>query len=336
MLASLLVASVALAERPTGAAGPADQVALDLARELVDGRYDAAFARFDEPLRKLFGRADLERLMQAKRTERAPVRALVPTQRRNDADGVTVTVRVKWTRGAPSTLEATVRPDGRVAQLLLWDEDDPLYAYETKAKLRPPFRGTWTAANLERDPENHHDRKPNQRFAIDWVIRNDTGKTYRSDGKRNADYYAYGQPALSPSLGTVVVVVDGVPENPIPGQIDNYNIAGNHVVIDIGKGEYAMLLHLIPGSIRVRNGQRVGAGQVIGRVGNSGRCTEPNLQFQLADQPRLTDAHSLPAKFTRVLVDGEQAERAMPIYGTRLAPADHWNPRGPMREEDED
>src|ERR1700694_2740583 len=122
VLAAFLVSSIALAAPP---ASPAPEVARALARELVDGKYDAAFGRFDEPLRRLFGRAELEKLLEAKRGARAPAREVAVAQRRNDADGVTTTVRVLWTHGAPTTIEATVRPDGRIAHLQLWDEDDP-------------------------------------------------------------------------------------------------------------------------------------------------------------------------------------------------------------------
>jgi hypothetical protein len=37
-----------------------------------------------------------------------------------------------------------------------------------------------------------------------------------------------------------------------------------------------------------------------------------------------------------VLLDGEQAKKARPVYGSVLAPAEHWDPNGPMREADED
>lgn len=344
-LASCSAASAATPLAPTAASGAtaapapasaAEQIALAVARDLADGRYDAALARFDGPLRRQLGRAELERLFEPRRRQRAPLTTVRVHDRKSDGGGMTLTVQCQWSRGAASELLVTVRANGEIAQLLSWDDDDPLYGYETRTALRPPFKGTWTAGNAARDLENHHYSNPNLRFAIDWVIRDRTGKTHRNDGKRNTDYYAYGQPALAPAGGTVAVAVDGVPENATPGQVDPYNAPGNHVVIDIGNGEYAMLMHLIPGSIRVRRGQRVSAGQMLGKVGNSGHCTEPNLQFQLADKARLAEARSLPAQFVRVLLDGEQAEKARPVYGTRLAPAEHWDPDGPMHEDDDD
>src|SRR5262249_48923804 len=118
--------------------------------------------------------------------------------------------------------------------------------------------------------------------------------------------------ALAPADGTVAIVVDGVPENPVPGARDSYNIGGNHVVLDLGGGEYAMLFHLQPGSIKVKVGDRVRAGQALGKVGNSGNSSEPHLHFQLGNRPRLVDAAALPAWMGPVLLDGKRVERAQP------------------------
>jgi murein DD-endopeptidase MepM/ murein hydrolase activator NlpD len=314
----------------------ADAVALAVARALADGNYAAAHARFDGALGKQMGPADVARLLEPRRRARAPLTSLRIRDRRADAGGTTLTVQCSWSRGGASELQLTVRRDGVVTQLLSWDDDDPVDHYAPKTTLRPPFRGAWTAANAARDVENHHYANPSLRFAIDWVIRDSHGKTFRTNGKTNRDYYAYEQPVLAPAPGTVVTVVDGVPENPMPGQVDEYDAPGNYVVLDIGHDEYAMLMHLKAGAMRVHRGERVRAGQPLGRVGNSGHCTEPNLQFQIADRARLAGARSLPTEFVRVLLDGEQAERVRPVYGNIVAPAERWDPHGPMHEDDDD
>ena len=314
----------------------AEETALQVVRDLCEGRYDAARRRFDDSLRGQLEVSDIDRMLEPRRRERGPVKALRVRSRRLERGGATsFTVQSVWSRGVPSELLLTIGK-GAVTQLLLWDEEDPVERYEIHASLRPPFKGSWTAANAARDLTNHYYSNPNLRFAIDWVIRDRTGSTFRNDGKRNSDYYAYGEPALAPAAGSVVISVDGVPDNPSPGEVDPYDAAGNYVVIELGHGEYAMLMHLMPRSILVRPGQRVVAGQRIARVGNSGHCTEPNLQFQIADKPRLAAARSLPAQFVRVLLDGEQAPRAKPVYGSVMAPAEHWNPNGPMKEADDD
>jgi murein DD-endopeptidase MepM/ murein hydrolase activator NlpD len=52
-------------------------------------------------------------------------------------------------------------------------------------------------------------------------------------------------------------------------------VTGNHLVLDLGDGTYVMYAHLQRGSLAVRVGDRVGAGQQLARCGNSGNSTEP-------------------------------------------------------------
>jgi hypothetical protein len=60
---------------------------------------------------------------------------------------------------------------------------------------------------------------------------------------------------------------------------------GRHVVLahrfPEGSCVYSVYAHLAPKSIRVREGQVVHAGQIIGRVGMTGRATSPHLHFEI-------------------------------------------------------
>jgi len=71
-------------------------------------------------------------------------------------------------------------------------------------------------------------------------------------------------------------------------------VGGNYVIIDIGGGRYAFYAHLQPGSLRVKKGDRVRRGQVVGLVGNSGNSTEPHLHFHLADGTTPLGAEGIP------------------------------------------
>lgn len=293
-----------------------DQVARETARELVDGKYDAVAARFEQGMRTRIGPAQLAGVVEPLRRERGPARELTVLPRQS---GPRTVVEIAWTKGARSQVELGVREDGRIIGILIHDR--PNNDYETKTSLRLPFRGTWTAINADRELSNPHYGNDNQRFAVDWTIRDEGLKSFRTDGKHNQDYYAYGQEALATAAGVVAIVIDGVPENPDPGtgQGDRYNVGGNQVVLDLGNGEFALYCHLIPGSIRVHVGDHVTSGQPVGLVGNSGHSTEPHLHFQLMDAARLTVANSLPAKFSHVLVDGKLVARAWPVSGNRVS-----------------
>ncbi|UGS37806.1 M23 family metallopeptidase [Capillimicrobium parvum] len=79
---------------------------------------------------------------------------------------------------------------------------------------------------------------------------------------------------------------------------------GNGAVIRIAPGTYAIYAHLQPGTVRVRRGQRVSAGTVLGQVGNSGNITAPHLHFGIHDGPFLATSASLPWVFDRYRLDG--------------------------------
>ena len=164
--------------------------------------------------------------------------------------------------------------------------------------LGPPLRGgSWLAANGPANESGHRRALIGvegglfiaQRFAIDYVklVESGTG-TFTGDRLKNANYAAYGNDALAVADGQVVAVKDGIPEN-VPGvnsravPITMETVGGNHVIVDIGRGKYAFYAHLQPGSIKVKVGDRVRRGQVLGLVGNSGNSTEPHLHFHVSD-----------------------------------------------------
>ena len=81
-------------------------------------------------------------------------------------------------------------------------------------------------------------------------------------------------------------------------------ILGNHLVLDLGDGVYAALAHLRRGSLQVRPGDRVAAGQQLAACGNSGISTEPHLHFQLMDHPSVLLAAGLPLGFGQAGLPG--------------------------------
>ena len=77
-------------------------------------------------------------------------------------------------------------------------------------------------------------------------------------------------------------------------------LLGNCVIIDHGNTEYSVMMHMQPGSVTVKAGDRVVAGQVIGKLGNSGDSFGPHLHYQLQSGPRLFQDQPLPFRFQNI------------------------------------
>lgn len=154
-----------------------------------------------------------------------------------------------------------------------------------------------------------------QRFAIDF-LKVDGGKRLDGDEKVNKSYYAYGNEVLAVSDGLVASIKDGIPEN-VPGVASRAvpmtmeTLGGNFIVHDVGSGQYAFYGHLQPGSLRVKPGDRVKRGQVLGLLGNSGNSTEPHLHFHVMDGPSPLGSEGVPYLF-------EATGREMPLQNDRV------------------
>lgn len=150
-------------------------------------------------------------------------------------------------------------------------------------RLRAPFTGIWTCTQGV-DGEFTH--KGEWRHAFDFEVCSEDGLTFRGEGVLPSDYHCYNLPVLAPTGGSVVSVVNDVPDNPIgkPNLTQNW---GNLVLIYHAPGLYSLLCHLVPGSVKVHVGQWVVAGQEVGRCGNSGRSPVPHLHMHLQALPRI-------------------------------------------------
>jgi hypothetical protein len=182
--------------------------------------------------------------------------------------------------------------------------------------ISPPLRGdNWAAVNGPANASGHRramipiggGAHISQRFAIDWVRLREDGQTFTGDRLDNKNYQAYGSEALAVAEGTVVAFKDGIPENVPPGRavpITIETVGGNHVILDIGGGHFVFYAHLQPAKIRVKMGEHVKRGQVIGLVGNSGNSTEPHLHFHICDGNSPLGSEGLPYALTSFEVQG--------------------------------
>ena len=148
-----------------------------------------------------------------------------------------------------------------------------------------------------------------QRYAVDYEQLDADNRVY-SGKKKNDDYTIYGQEAIAVADGTVVKVTDGFPQQKpgvFPKNITPAEADGNAVILDIGGGNYALYAHFQPGSVRVKEGQRVKRGEVLGLVGSSGNSLAPHLHFQVMDGPLPLASNGLPYEVDSFSVTGRSA-----------------------------
>lgn len=172
--------------------------------------------------------------------------------------------------------------------------------------IEPPLAGEWAMLAGGRSALiSHHYSAPNVRDAVDFVRLDEEGHPYRGDPNLEEAWYGFGEPVLAPAGGTVVSVSDVHADEPV-GNLEQKPPYGNHILLDIGSGRYAMLAHLQRGSAQVREGERVRPGQQIAAVGDSGNSLVPHLHFQVQDGPDLDQAaRTIPILFgDAVLIRG--------------------------------
>lgn len=124
--------------------------------------------------------------------------------------------------------------------------------------------------------------------------------------------------------GEVVYVQDGV-----PGYDDEVYTAGNFVRIKHESGVYSRYLHLVNGSVKVKVGQKVKAGTVLGTEGNTGYSMGTHLHFDINDGngyvdplPYLLGEKSFYKETTEITVGDKVKVKAGAVFSDGTQPFD--------------
>lgn len=174
--------------------------------------------------------------------------------------------------------------------------------------LGPPLRGGPWVAIYDASWERGHRRvlyttdgsvKVPGRFAIDWIRVGPHGGFAQGKGESPRQWLGYAADVLAVADATVASTGDGVAEpatlaDGAAHKVPLEHAAGNYVALDLGDGRYAFYEHLKPASIRVKAGQRVHRGDVIGQLGFTGESTGPHLHFHVSDANAPLAAEGLP------------------------------------------
>jgi murein DD-endopeptidase MepM/ murein hydrolase activator NlpD len=127
-----------------------------------------------------------------------------------------------------------------------------------------------------------------------------------------------GAAVLAAAPGTVLRLRDGMPDvsirDPAAPPLEGRD-AGNSLIIDHGGGWETQYGHMRKGSILVKPGDTVDAGQPIGAVGLSGNTEFPHLHFEVRHDGKIVDP------FTGLEMDVACGEAGSPLWTAEAAEA---------------
>ena len=203
--------------------------------------------------------------------------------------------------------------------------------YKSPIAYRMPLAGQWLMQAVP-GVQSHHRFNPSTEFAVDFFKLGPDGHVEHGDKLDARSFYGFGTPVMAAADGTVTFVIsDQVQDRAAlvrkPGEaldsfysrVDDFHMssmkhnfraanAGNLVTISHEKGgvvEYSSYAHLRAGSVRVKPGDHVVQGQIIGEVGDTGDSAAVHLHFQVNAGPDAFTSRSLPAVFSDLRgVDG--------------------------------
>ena len=187
-----------------------------------------------------------------------------------------------------------------------------------QTKMILPFKEEWTVFwGGDTKEINYHVENEAQKNAFDMIITDKHGKSYRTDGQINEDYYAFGKELIAPCDAEVVLVVDGVKDNK-PGELNPIYVPGNTVILKTNNNEYLFFAHFKQNSIAVKQGQDVKQGELLGLCGNSGNSSEAHLHFHIQNVEDMNKATGAKCYFEEIWVNGEIKNDYSPIKEDKI------------------
>ncbi len=186
--------------------------------------------------------------------------------------------------------------------------EDEFAQVRAKGDYSVPFRsGIWfVGQGGDTLNVNAHMGVPEQEYGID-IVRTESRSLTKGEGKLTTDYFSFGETVISPCEGIVVDCHSESKDNGI-GESDTKNVYGNYVLIKVLENEYVVLAHFKQKSLRIKTGDVLKSGDILGLVGNSGNTTFPHIHMHIQDAPQLGTGHGLLFAFSRahVVVSGTE------------------------------
>ncbi|MFF3850599.1 transglycosylase family protein [Streptomyces sp. NPDC002328] len=152
-------------------------------------------------------------------------------------------------------------------------QSKPAAQSKAPAKAKPP-----AAPPKKKAPDPAPERRTSTGHSFVAPVSADLGTRYHASGSSWSKGYHTGVDFPVPTGTTVKAVASGTVVTAGWGGSFGYQVVVRHA-----DGRYSQYAHL--SAISVRDGQSVGAGQRIGRSGNTGNSTGPHLHFEVRTGP---------------------------------------------------
>lgn len=184
-------------------------------------------------------------------------------------------------------------------KVLVYDAHD-LYAHHRRFDYEfTPIKGLGFKTNF-------------MRYAFDFVY-TEGGKQFKTNGKKDEDYYGWGKPVYAIGAGKVIYASNNHKDDKtfnIPGLATNaMELYGNCIAILHSDSTVSVYGHLKQNSLRLKIGDITKARQEIAAIGVSGSSFFPHLHFELRTSID-HNAEGLPIYFSNVfLVEGNKKSR---------------------------
>ncbi len=264
------------------------------ARALKPGEVVLVTARTNAPARSVTGQAGAGHLRFSRTDDPLVWLALLGLDVRVTPGQIRLAVRAVDAEGTSETVETLTvlprRPDQRRITV------DPRFAHppaselariEREAKLMADVLGVVSPERLWRGPfVAPVPGRPTSAFGRVSIVNGERRAPHAGVDLQAAD----GTPVCAPAAGRVVLSA-------------SLYYAGDTVIIDHGLGVFSLLAHL--SERRTQPGTLVGAGDVVGLSGSTGRITGPHLHWGTRIGPALVDPLSLIAATSGVDREGK-------------------------------
>ena len=289
-------------------------VAKEFMKNYNNSNFNAIFTMFDSNMQTALPQTKTTEFLKTLKEKRGNIKEMMFNELKRTAHVYKTTFK-EGVRNILFSLDSNNKINGLYISAYIPKNLPKLKRNSTEMIL--PFNEEWTVfwggTNVY---ENYHVAYNNQKYAYDLVITKN-GSSFKNDRSKNENFYVFGKEIIAPSKATVVKVITGVSDN-IPGILNPKDVTGNTVILETENKEFILFAHFKEKSIKVKEGQKVNQGDILGLCGNSGNSSEPHLHLSLQNVKDMEIATGAKLLFNKIKVNGKIKTNYLPVKNDKI------------------